>query len=164
MPVNLPQSIDRDFWERGLLFWLIEQRITWIKLKEYYFSSIKIVDLSYTVFIKDKVFQIIKYLTIFCLVGDINRISFNWLLRCLVVRVSCSGIWPRVVGWVAPDVSEELIASIFRVEEIGSANRNVGWNSTDYTAHIPEYDTLQNYSRENLKSYVPYRVHKIPQQ
>jgi hypothetical protein len=32
-------------------------------------------------------------------------------------RVSSSGIWCRVVRWVAPDVSGERIASIFRVEE-----------------------------------------------
>jgi hypothetical protein len=38
-------------------------------------------------------------------------------------RVSSSGVWRRVVRWVAPDISEELIASIFRVEEIGSANQ-----------------------------------------
>jgi hypothetical protein len=31
-------------------------------------------------------------------------------------RVSSSGIWRRVVCWVATDVSEEHIASIFRVE------------------------------------------------
>jgi hypothetical protein len=36
----------------------------------------------------------------------------------LVWRVSSSGMWPRVVCWVATDVSEEHIASIFRVEEI----------------------------------------------
>jgi hypothetical protein len=33
-------------------------------------------------------------------------------------RVSSSGIWRRLVRWVAPDVSEERIASIFRVEEV----------------------------------------------
>jgi hypothetical protein len=34
-------------------------------------------------------------------------------------RVSSSGIWHRVVRWVSTDVSEEHIASILRVEEIG---------------------------------------------
>jgi hypothetical protein len=41
------------------------------------------------------------------------RFSQWWLWR-----VSSSGIWRRVVRWVAPDVSEERIASIFRVEEL----------------------------------------------
>jgi hypothetical protein len=36
-------------------------------------------------------------------------------------RVSSYGIWCRVVRWVSTDVSEEHIASIFRVEEISSA-------------------------------------------
>jgi hypothetical protein len=36
-------------------------------------------------------------------------------------RVLSSGIWRRVVLWVSTDVSEEHIASIFRVEEINSA-------------------------------------------
>jgi hypothetical protein len=31
--------------------------------------------------------------------------------------------------------------------------RNVGWNSTDCMAHIPEDDTLHNHRCENLKSY-----------
>jgi hypothetical protein len=46
------------------------------------------------------------------------RFSQRWLWR-----VSSFGIWRRVVRWVSTDVSEELIASIFRVEEIGSANQ-----------------------------------------
>jgi hypothetical protein len=32
-------------------------------------------------------------------------------------RVSSSELWRRVVRWVVPDVSEERIASIFRVVE-----------------------------------------------
>jgi hypothetical protein len=45
------------------------------------------------------------------------RFSQRWLWR-----VSSSGIWRHVVHWVSTDVSEEHIASIFRVEEIDSAN------------------------------------------
>jgi hypothetical protein len=44
-----------------------------------------------------------------------NRGSYNYLLESW--RVSSSGIWRRVVRRVVPDVSEERIASIFRVEE-----------------------------------------------
>jgi hypothetical protein len=55
-------------------------------------------------------------------------------LKCRLWRVSSSGIWRCVARWVSTDVSEEHIASIFRVEEIGSANQY----------HIPEDDTLHN--------------------
>jgi hypothetical protein len=41
------------------------------------------------------------------------RFSQPWLWR-----ISSSGIWRCVVCWVVTDVSEEHIASIFRVEEI----------------------------------------------
>jgi hypothetical protein len=37
---------------------------------------------------------------------------------CWYWRASSSGIWRHVVCWVSTDVSEEHIASIFRVEEI----------------------------------------------
>jgi hypothetical protein len=54
--------------------------------------------------------------------GIAERIILIWIIgnvrRC---RVSSSGIWCRVVRWVLTDVSEEHIASIFRVEEISSA-------------------------------------------
>jgi hypothetical protein len=91
-----------------------------------------------------------------------NPYSSNEKIR----RVSSSGIWRRVLRWVSTDVSEEHIASIFRVEEICSGNqraislppacslvcwtyffdpedggdmflRNVVWNSTEYTASYP---------------------------
>jgi hypothetical protein len=94
-------------------------------------------------------------------------------------RVSSSGMWRRVVCWVATDVSEEHIASIFRVEEIISASKQVAsllagscWNyffdpedggvcssetsvATQQTTqrHIPD-DTLHNHRCENLKSYM----------
>jgi hypothetical protein len=78
-------------------------------------------------------------------------------------RVSSSGIWRRVVHCVSTDVSEEHIASIFRVEEIGSAkpaSKQVASSSetsfeTQRTArhHISEDDTLYNHRCENLKSY-----------
>jgi hypothetical protein len=68
-------------------------------------------------------------------------------------RVSSSGIWRRVVRWVSTDVSEEQIASIFRVEEIVSANQQASkWQQTT-RRHIPEYNTLHNHRCENLKSY-----------
>jgi hypothetical protein len=44
------------------------------------------------------------------------RFSQRWLRR-----VSSSGIWRCVVRWVSTDVSEDHISSIFRVEEISSA-------------------------------------------
>jgi hypothetical protein len=48
------------------------------------------------------------------------RFSHRWLWR-----VSSSGIWRRVVRWVSTYVLEEHIASIFRVEETGSANQRL---------------------------------------
>jgi hypothetical protein len=47
--------------------------------------------------------------------------SFEVIKQKELWRVSSSGIWCRVVCWVATDVSEEHIASLFRVEEIFSA-------------------------------------------
>jgi hypothetical protein len=58
-------------------------------------------------------------------------------------RVSSSGIWCRVVCWVATDVSEEHNASIFRVEKIISARMSVATRIT--RLHIPEDDTLHNH-------------------
>jgi hypothetical protein len=43
-------------------------------------------------------------------ITSLKKIPFTW-------RVSSSGIWRRVVRWVVPDVSEERIASIFRIVE-----------------------------------------------
>jgi hypothetical protein len=100
-------------------------------------------------------------------------------------RVSSSGIWRRVVSWVATDVSEEHIASILRVEEIISAFHLLArWFAepvsstqkmeaisssetsveTERTTrrHIPEDDTLQNHRCENLKSYNIWLLHLIP--
>jgi hypothetical protein len=45
-----------------------------------------------------------------------HKLTLSW-------RVSSSGKWRRVVRWVSTDVSDDHIASIFRVEEIGSANQ-----------------------------------------
>jgi hypothetical protein len=61
-------------------------------------------------------------------------------------RVSFSGMWRRVVRWVSTDVSEEHIASIFRVEEIISAPACL------------LADTLHNHRCENLKSYLYHIV------
>jgi hypothetical protein len=94
-------------------------------------------------------------------------------------RVASSEVWRRVVSWVARDVSEELIASIFRVEVIGSVDSAchplARWfaepisstlkmeaisspetsDATQRTTqrHTPEDDTLHNHRCENLKSY-----------
>jgi hypothetical protein len=81
-------------------------------------------------------------------------------------RVSSSGIWRRVVRWVLSDVSEEHIASTFRVEEIGTENQRASrWQAmcssetsveTQRTTrrHTPEDDTLHNHRCENLRSYM----------
>jgi hypothetical protein len=55
---------------------------------------------------------------IHCKIGPaiVEYINLIWI-------ASSSGIWRRVVRRVSTDVSEEHIASIFRVEEIGSANQ-----------------------------------------
>jgi hypothetical protein len=70
-------------------------------------------------------------------------------------RVSSSGIWSRVVRWVSTEVSEEHIASIFRVKKIGSAKPASKPVATQRTTrrHIPKDDTLHNHRCENLKSY-----------
>jgi hypothetical protein len=57
-----------------------------------------------------------------CLNETYNKVCIG---NHLIWRVSSSGMWRRVVCWVATDVSEEHIASIFRVEEIISASKQV---------------------------------------
>jgi hypothetical protein len=58
---------------------------------------------------------------------ELRNQNKNW-------RASSSGIWRRVVHWVSTDVSEEHIASIFRVEEIGSANQRASrWKNKNYS-------------------------------
>jgi hypothetical protein len=94
--------------------------------------------------------------------------------------VSSSGIWRRVVRLVSTDVSEEHIASIFRIEEISSANQrasrwlaesedgsdmflqNVCWNSTYYTASYPRrwYSSEQNIFLSS-KEMVPLNLKRI---
>jgi hypothetical protein len=79
-----------------------------------------------------------------CQLGSINMVEcWNW-------RVSSSGMWRHTVCWVAPDVSEEHIASIFRVEELV---QQAGATQRTTRRHIPEDDTLHNHHCENLKSY-----------
>jgi hypothetical protein len=56
-------------------------------------------------------------------------------------------MWGRV-DLVWPDVTEERIASIFRVEK--SANEEPAWSTR---RHIPEDGILHSHRRENLKSY-----------
>jgi hypothetical protein len=55
---------------------------------------------------------------------------------------------------VSTDVSEEHIASIFRVEEISSARNQQAsrWQRTT-RRYIPEVDTIHNHRCQNLKSY-----------
>jgi hypothetical protein len=113
------------------------------------------------------------------------RFSQRWLWR-----VSSSGMWRLVVCWVATDISEEHIASIFWVEEIISARtskqagassachllacwnyfcdpedggdrflRNVGCNSTDYTASHPRrWYSPQILSVLELNIYIWHQV------
>jgi hypothetical protein len=101
-----------------------------------------------------------------------KKIIFIW-------RVSSSGIWRRVVRWVSTHVSEEYIASIFRVVEIGSefschllarwfakhisSNFILSSIVTSQTSfqtqrttrcHIPKDDIFHNHRYENLKSYL----------
>jgi hypothetical protein len=107
--------------------------------------------------------------------------GFEVLNVCITWRVSSSGIWRRVVCWVATDVSEEHIAFIFRVEEIISAafcllpayllalaeiisstlkmeaicfsGTSVATQQTTWR-HIPDDDTLYNHRCENFISYI----------
>jgi hypothetical protein len=63
-------------------------------------------------------------------------------------------MWRHVdlVNWT--DVSEERIASIFRVEE--SASEEPAWacGCRSTRRHIPEDGILNSHRRENLKSYM----------
>jgi hypothetical protein len=74
-----------------------------------------------------------------------------------------SGLWRRVVRWVSTDVSEEHIASIFKVEGPVSSTLKIeaicfseASVETQGTTrrHIPEYYTLHNHRCEDLKSYI----------
>jgi hypothetical protein len=56
-------------------------------------------------------------------------------------------MWRRV-DLVWTDVSEERIASIFRVE--------TSVNKISTRRHIPEHGILHSHRRENLKSYTVY--------
>jgi hypothetical protein len=64
-------------------------------------------------------------------------------------------MWRRVdLMWT--DVSEEHIASIFRVEK--SANKEPAWARC--CSHVLEDGSLQSHRRENLKSYTNiYKFH-----
>jgi hypothetical protein len=70
-------------------------------------------------------------------------------------RKPSSGVWRRVyvVDWT--DVSEDRIASIFRVEK--PARKQPAWTSyqsiTSTRRHTPEDGFLHSHRRENLKSY-----------
>jgi hypothetical protein len=57
---------------------------------------------------------------------------------------------------VSTDVSEEHIASIFRIEKISSAK-----NQSANRRYIPEDSTLHNDRCENLKAYAVGRPAKI---
>jgi hypothetical protein len=96
-------------------------------------------------------------------------------------RKQSSGMWHRIEG-VLTDVSEERIASIFRVEgkirksgreafvrdvksrplkleAIRSSETSVNAPST--RCHIPEDCFLHSHRRENLKSYMEEEVGKL---
>jgi hypothetical protein len=97
-------------------------------------------------------------------------------------RVSSSGMWLRLVCWVATDVSEEHIASIFRVEEIISCllpacllvlaeiisstlkmeaicfSETLVATQQTTRRHIPEDDTFHNHLCDNLKSHKCFHV------
>jgi hypothetical protein len=85
------------------------------------------------------------------------RLNYNPLYR----RMPSSGMWRRVdLVWI--DVSEERIASIFRVQKsvseepawaVGCSHQSVHTRSTGH--HIPEDGILHSHRRENLKSYNP---------
>jgi hypothetical protein len=60
------------------------------------------------------------------------------LQQSFYLRVSSSGIWRRVVRWVSTDVSEELIASIFRVEEDYTASYPRRWYSSKLPLWKPQ--------------------------
>jgi hypothetical protein len=77
--------------------------------------------------------------------------------QLILWRVSSSGIWRRVVRWVALDVSwltrwfAEL-SSTLKMEAIRSSETS-GATQRTTGRHNPEDDTLHNHRCENLKSY-----------
>jgi hypothetical protein len=80
-------------------------------------------------------------------------------------RVSSSGIWRRVVRWVATDVSEEHIASIVRVEEVilARTSKQAGDNQNNLPAGKPEYRKQKvsgNWSSVPIGSFVWSRQHQ----
>jgi hypothetical protein len=109
----------------------------------------------------------------------ISDIPFEYRVNInLQRRVSSSGIWRRIVRRVLTNVSEDHIASIFRVKEISSAKTSkqaggiqllkVEAISSSETSvetrrttrrHIPEDDTLHNHRFENLKSYINLQIY-----
>jgi hypothetical protein len=67
----------------------------------------------------------------------LERPSNNCLHRTGLI-IPSSGIWRRVLCWVATNVSEEHISSIFRVEEIiqqEPASKQV-WKSNNPVIHV----------------------------
>jgi hypothetical protein len=73
--------------------------------------------------------------------------------------MSSSGMW-RCVGLVLSDVSEEDIASIFRVEKSASKEPvraggcSLQYHTKSTQPHIPEDDILHSDRCESLKSYI----------
>jgi hypothetical protein len=67
-------------------------------------------------------------------------------------RKQSSEIW-RHVDVVLTDVSEERIASIFRVEEKRRKSSEASVNTTSTRRHMPEYCLLHSHRSENLKSH-----------
>jgi hypothetical protein len=73
----------------------------------------------------------------------------------LNLRVSSSGIWSRIVRWVATCLLAgfaEPISSTLKIKAICSSETSVKTQRTT-RRHIPEDDTLHNHRCENLKSY-----------
>jgi hypothetical protein len=61
---------------------------------------------------------------------EVLHLNPGWKARYPNWRVSSSGMWRHVVSSVATDVSEEHVASIFRVEETISASKQVRYKET----------------------------------
>jgi hypothetical protein len=75
-------------------------------------------------------------------------------------RVSYSGMWRRVVCWDATDVSEEHIASIFRVEETFSKSNTHNLFSfflPEISSYVTEQDLyIKTYSNFSFTLYYNY--------
>jgi hypothetical protein len=69
--------------------------------------------------------------------------------------------WRRVVRWNSTDVSEELIASIFRVEKIGSANQRASRWQADCSPISQSYFTTDDQSVSKSWFQGPWGSHDL---